>query len=89
MNVGRGRWSATSGMTQRSSEVKKKMFNGLDMCLQSALGAGLKKNQRKKRTGEVCMGATHKGFSYENLNTGSRLATVMRQSPPQLPLPGA
>ena len=43
MNVGRGRWSATSGMTQRSSEVKKKMFSGLDMCLQSALWAGLKK----------------------------------------------
>lgn len=62
MNVGRGRQSATSGVTQRSSEVKKKMFSGLDTCLQSALGAGLKNSQWKKRTGEVCMGTAHKGF---------------------------
>lgn len=55
MNVGRGRWSATSGMTQRSSEVKKKMFNGLDMCLQSALGAGLKKKINGRRGQGKCV----------------------------------
>lgn len=53
MSVGRGRRSATSGVTQRSSEVKKKMFSGLDVCLQSALGAGLKKRQWKQRRGDV------------------------------------
>ena len=55
MNVGRGRWSSTSGMTQRSSEVKKKMFSGLDMCLQSALWAGLKKKISGRRGQGKCV----------------------------------
>lgn len=36
----RGEQSATSGVTQRSSEVKKKLFSGLGMRPRPALGAG-------------------------------------------------
>ena len=65
----RGGQSATSGVTQRSSEVKKKMFSGLGVRSRPALGAGLRVSRRGGPGKSVSAPFTN-SFSMNTRNSG-------------------